>query len=114
MKFFRAPDASRPLLMATGGTDGHVRVWRLDDLLVACPGTSGSGGEAREMEQSVQPEVEFSAGMEPIDYVDASRCGEVLAVVTSREASLWCAGDGQRILTVGSPPQLDPKEFKVG
>ncbi|KAI6192205.1 Prolactin regulatory element-binding protein [Aphelenchoides bicaudatus] len=67
----------QPIKMATGGIDGHVRIWNISELL-----------DGRE-KVNVPVYKEFHLNGGEVDDLDFSHCGTTLATVSHKEVLFW-------------------------
>uniref|UniRef100_A0A1I7RJC3 WD_REPEATS_REGION domain-containing protein n=2 Tax=Bursaphelenchus xylophilus TaxID=6326 RepID=A0A1I7RJC3_BURXY len=95
---------SQTLRIATGGTDGHVRVWNVGEII--------NNPDPR---IDYKPVVEFRVVNEnkvEVDDLDFSLCGRYIATVSAKESAIWDSQSGKKLSPLNVPSHL-AKDFKV-
>ncbi|KAE9554180.1 hypothetical protein FO519_002601 [Halicephalobus sp. NKZ332] len=99
VKFDRSP--FKPLRVATGGTDGYVRIWDVVDIY-----------ENRDPTIKRKPIVEFIAEASEVNEVDFSPCGTMIVTVT-KEVQVWTVQTGKKMAVLPDIQKM-PKEKYIG
>lgn len=107
-------DLSVPFWLATGGADGYVRIWNASNLLKIY-GISVNE-EIYDFDEDkvepknveiVRPEIEISVRVGgEVDDLDVSSSGEILSTISGKEAALWKASNGDKLMQLPEIPQI--------
>jgi len=90
----------KPLRLATGGIDGHVRIWNVNDLV-----------DNGEPDSQISLLNEFHLNGSEVNDLDFSFCGTTLATITNKEALFWDIDKGTSLVL--PTPEKVGSNFKV-
>uniref|UniRef100_A0A915DNI3 Uncharacterized protein n=1 Tax=Ditylenchus dipsaci TaxID=166011 RepID=A0A915DNI3_9BILA len=103
------------LWMATGGSDGTVRLWNVSWLFQEKVKTlqltvENSNQQVQEIKEP--PEMEINTGSELVDDLDVSCCGSVLAAIRSKQTSFYDTSDATLLMVLKNIQELGDA-FKI-
>lgn len=100
--------------MATGGSDGFVRIWNLSEMI-----TGDLISSNQKLDEDVpptdiggEPTFEIQTEGEIVDELDVSKCGSVLSVVLDKKTVFYDTENGHQLLQLDIPQELG-KDYKV-
>ena len=107
--------------MITAGTDGYVRCWSITSDLIENPHHQNNKSNSTDIPKIMNnflPDIEIETGKSPIEEIDISDCGKILATVLAQSTILWSLNKNEdlRLITLptdNGPEEINTKKFKV-
>ncbi|KAI1714593.1 SEC like protein [Ditylenchus destructor] len=104
-KCVRLYTLGKHLYMATGGSDGFVRIWNLSEMI-----TGDLISSNQKLDEDVpptdiggEPTFEIQTEGEIVDELDVSKCGSVLSVVLDKKTVFYDTENGHQLLQLDIP-----------